>query len=125
CRDRKGDVFDQRALAQSDGEVFNSEGVLCHHAHSLCGSKASRTASPINTSRLSITAMTVKPASPSQGACRLFLPCASSSPSEGEPGGRPKPRKSSEVRVVIAPLSIKGRKVKVETSAFGSTWRRM
>ena len=44
--------------------------------------------------------MTTKPVMPSQGACRLSLPWFSSSPSEGEPGGRPKPRKSSEVRAV-------------------------
>jgi hypothetical protein len=41
--------------------------------------------------------------SPSHGACRLRLPCAISSPSEAEPGGSPKPRKSSEVSVVIEP----------------------
>ena len=41
---------------------------------------------------------------PSQGACRLALPCASISPSDGEPGGKPKPRKSSEVRIVIEPF---------------------
>ena len=65
-------------------------------------------------------AMTKKPVRPSQGACRLALPCARSSPSEGEPGGRPKPRKSSEVSVVIEPLRMKGRKVSVATMAFGS-----
>ena len=44
-----------------------------------------------------MSAMTTKPVKPSHGACRLFLPCLSSSPSDGEPGGRPKPRKSSAV----------------------------
>ena len=62
---------------------------------------------------------------PSHGACRLALPCASNSPSDGEPGGRPKPRKSSEVRVVIEPLRMNGRKVIVATVAFGRTWRTM
>ena len=68
----------------------------------------------------SMMAITKKPVRPSQGACRFALPCASSSPSEGEPGGRPKPRKSSEVSVVIEPLRMKGRKVSVATMAFGS-----
>ena len=72
-----------------------------------------------------MTARTKKAVRPSQGACRLFLPCASSSPSEGEPGGRPKPRKSSEVRVVIEPLRMNGMKVRVATMALGSTWRQM
>jgi hypothetical protein len=47
--------------------------------------------------------MVKKAVRPSQGACRLDLPWAIISPSEGEPGGMPKPRKSSEVRVVIEP----------------------
>ena len=68
---------------------------------------------------------TKKPVRPSHGAWRLFLPCARSSPSEGEPGGRPKPRKSSEVRVAIEPFRMKGMKVSVETMAFGRTCRVM
>ena len=52
----------------------------------------------------SMSETTKKPVRPSHGAWRLSLPCSSSSPSEGEPGGRPKPRKSSEVSVVIEPL---------------------
>ena len=43
-------------------------------------------------------AMLKKPVSPSHGACTLAFPCDSNSPSDGEPGGRPKPRKSSAVR---------------------------
>src|SRR6185437_1466663 len=92
---------------------------------SLRGSKASRAASPTKTRRLSMKARVKKAVRPSQGACRLFLPCASSSPSDGEPGGRPKPRKSSEVRVVIEPVRMKGMKVMVATMALGSTWRQM
>ena len=53
-------------------------------------------------------AMTKKAVSPSQGAWRLFLPCASNSPSEGDPGGNPNPKKSSEVSVVIEPFKYKG-----------------
>ena len=51
------------------------------------------------------------------------MPCARISPSDGEPGGSPKPRKSSDVNVVIEPFRMKGRNVSVATIAFGSTWR--
>ena len=87
---------------------------------SCAGSSASRTASPMKISRLSMVAITKKAVRPSHGACRLALPCASSSPSEGEPGGRPKPRKSSAVSVVIEPFRMKGMKVSVATMALGS-----
>ena len=53
------------------------------------------------------------------------MPWARSSPSEGEPGGSPKPRKSSEVSVVMLPFRMNGRKVSVATMALGSTWRYM
>ena len=53
------------------------------------------------------------------------MPWARISPSDGEPGGRPKPRKSSEVSVVMEPFRMNGRKVSVATIAFGSTWRTM
>jgi hypothetical protein len=70
-------------------------------------------------------AMVKKPVRPSQGACRLALPWARISPREAEPGGRPMPRKSSEVRMVTEPARVNGMKVMVETSALGSTWRYM
>src|SRR3546814_9849138 len=66
-----------------------------------------------------------KPVRPSQGAVMFSLPCFSSSPSDAEPAGRPKPRKSREVSAVMAPESVKGRKVMVATMALGSTWRNM
>src|SRR5690606_5107869 len=87
----------------------------------LRGSKASRTASPMNTSRLSRTPSTKKAVRPSQGAWRLALPCFSSSPSDGEPGGSPRPRKSREVRATIELLRMNGMKVRVATIALGST----
>ena len=62
---------------------------------------------------------------PSQGACRLFLPWFTNSPSEGEPGGRPKPRKSRLASTVTEPDKVNGRKVSVATSAFGRIWRHM
>ena len=87
----------------------------------LRGSNASRTASPMKISRLSMRASTRKAEMPSHGAWRLFLPCYNSSPSEAEPGGRPKPRKSRAVSVVIEPLRMNGMKVRVATMALGST----
>ena len=53
------------------------------------------------------------------------MPWASISPSDAEPGGRPKPRKSSDVSVVMEPFRMNGRKVSVATIAFGSTCRNM
>src|SRR3954447_10978550 len=70
------------------------------HLNVLRGSKASRTASPMKISSDSMIATEKKPVRPSQGACTLDLACDSISPSEGEPGGRPKPRKSSAVSVI-------------------------
>ena len=66
-----------------------------------------------------------KPVRPSHGAWRLALPCASSSPSEGEPGGRPKPRKSSAVSVIIERRQDERQEGQVATIAFGSRCRNM
>src|SRR5690606_22805898 len=111
------------ALPELDRQVADGEkGARVHsvpHWQVLRGSKASRVASPMKMSRDSISEMLANPVRPSQGARRLFWPCFSSSPSEGDPGGRPKPRKSSEVSVVIEPLRMKGRKVSVATMALG------
>src|SRR5436305_1698055 len=60
-----------------------------------------------------------------QTANRLALPCDSNSPSEGEPGGNPKPRKSSAVSVMTDEDTMKGRNVMVATMAFGSRCRNM
>src|SRR5689334_11610159 len=73
----------------------------------------------------SMTDMVKKAVKPSHGAWRLFLPCEIISPSDGEPGGKPKPRKSSEVSVAIEPERMKGRKVSVATMAFGRRCRVM
>src|SRR5579863_9570417 len=72
-------------------------------------------------SRDSITATMAKAERPSHGAERLDLPCNNNSPSDGEPGGRPSPRKSSEVSVLIDEFTTKGRKVSVATIALGRT----
>src|SRR5207253_4122767 len=96
-----------------------------HDAHSnvLRGSNASRTASPMKINNESMNATVMKPQSPSHGAWMFALPCESSSPSEGEPGGRPKPRKSSAVSVITEDDTMNGTNVMVATIAFGSRWR--
>src|SRR6185436_18851215 len=66
-----------------------------------------------------------KPAKPSHGAWMLALACDNNSPSEGETGGRPNPRKSSAVSVITDDDTMKGRKVMVATIAFGRRWRNM
>src|SRR5213078_393199 len=91
----------------------------------LRGSKASRAASPMKISSDSMIATEKKPVRPSQGACTLALACDSNSPSDAEPGGRPKPRKSSAVSVITDDDTMNGRKVIVATIGFGSRWRNM
>src|SRR3954462_4848022 len=86
----------------------------------LRGSKASRAASPTKIRSDSMIATEKKPVKPSHGACTLALPCDSNSPSDGEPGGRPKPKKSSAVSVITEDDTMKGRNVIVATIAFGS-----
>src|ERR1051325_5707359 len=73
----------------------------------------------------SMMATAKKPGKPSHGACTLALPCDSSSPSDGEPGGRPKPRKSSAVSVITDEDTMNGRNVMVATIALGNRWRNM
>src|SRR5665213_3314318 len=73
----------------------------------------------------SMIASEKKPVRPSHGACTLDLPCDSNSPSEGEPGGRPKPRKSSAVSVMTEDDRMNGRNVMVATMALGKRWRKM
>src|SRR4051795_3981355 len=71
----------------------------------------------------SMIATAKKPVKPSHGACTLALACDSNSPSEGEPGGNPKPRKSSAVKVITEDDTMNGRNVIVATMAFGNRWR--
>src|SRR5580704_10338248 len=91
----------------------------------LRGSKASRTASPMKINSDSMIATAKKPVKPSQGACTLALACDSNSPSEGEPGGKPKPRKSSAVNVITDEETMNGKNVMVATIAFGNRCRNM
>src|SRR6202041_411829 len=110
------------ALSGSDRELAHVEKRLgLAHKNVFLGSKASRTASPIKMSSESMSAVTAKAESPIQGADKLDFPCNRSSPSEGDPGGMPNPRKSSEVSVLIEELTMNGRKVSVATMAFGRT----
>src|SRR6266446_8635938 len=91
----------------------------------LRGSKASRAASPMKIKSDSMMATEKKPVKPSHGACTLALACDSISPSDGEPGGKPKPKKSSAVSVITEDDTMNGRKVMVATIAFGNRWRNM
>src|ERR1700738_3234405 len=91
----------------------------------LRGSNASRAASPMKIKSDSMIATAKNPVKPSHGACTLALACDSSSPSDGEPGGNPKPRKSSAVSVITDDDTMNGRNVMVATMAFGSRWRNM
>src|SRR3954470_6343385 len=95
------------------------------HSNVFLGSKASRTASPMKINRDSMPATVRKPEKPSQGAWMLALPCLSSSPKDAEPGGSPKPRKSSAVSVMTEDDRMNGRNVMVATMAFGKRWRNM
>src|SRR4030081_3382248 len=81
----------------------------------LRGSNASRTASPMKISNDNMMATAKKPVKPSHGAWTLALPCDSNSPSDGEPGGKPKPRKSSAGSVMTDEDTMKGRNVMVAT----------
>src|SRR6202795_3278793 len=90
------------------------------HLNVLRGSNASRTASPMKISNDSMMATAKKPVKPSHGACTLALPCDSNSLSDGEPGGKPKPRKSSAVSVINEDDTMNGRKVMAATIHFGS-----
>src|SRR5690349_5938352 len=115
-------IHGQRLAAagtEGDGKIADGEQSVCH-AKVLRGSNASRTASPTKINSDSISATVKKPVSPSQGACTLALPWDRSSPSEGEPGGRPKPRKSSAVSVMTEDDMMNGRNVIVATMAFGN-----
>src|SRR5580692_4271933 len=127
--DVERDAVDRERLApagtEGDREVFDREAEIVAHLNVFRGSKASRTASPMKIKSDSISATVKKPVRPSHGACTFDLACDSNSPSEGEPGGRPKPRKSSAVSVMTDDDMMKGRNVIVATMAFGSRWRNM
>src|SRR4029079_5551027 len=128
--DIKRDPIDGQKLAgaapEGDRQVADGQqGLVRAHRKVFLGSNASRTASPMKISSESMIAMLKNPVSPSHGACTLAFPCASNSPSEGDPGGRPKPRKSSAVNVITDEDRINGRNVMVATMAFGSRCRKI
>ena len=86
--DVEADIAHRLGRAEADGKIADRQQGRAHRKV-FRGSKASRIASPTKTSRVIISAMVKKPVRPSHGAWGLFLPWASSSPSEGDPGGRP------------------------------------
>src|ERR1700694_5778054 len=104
----------------TDFEPRLVDGIHAAYLNVLRGSNASRTASPMKISSDSMMATAKNPVKPSHGAWTLALPCDSNSPSDGEPGGNPKPRKSSAVSVITDEDTMNGRNVMVATMAFGS-----
>src|SRR3984957_8446246 len=114
----------ERSRTSSRGWLMASMA-LDPYRNDLRGSNASRTASPMKIKSDSMMATAKKPVKPSHGAWTLALPCDSSSPSEGEPGGNPKPRKSSAVSVITEEETMNGRNVMVATMAFGRKCRNM
>src|SRR4030095_7800576 len=115
------DILRHHSAAERDRQVLDLEQRRPGIAHTVVfrGSNASRTPSPMKINRVRSAPMTKNPVKASHGACKFSLPCCSNSPSEGEPGGSPSPRKSSAVNVVTDPLSVNGRKVSVATTALG------
>src|SRR6202047_2537565 len=105
--------------------LYQVETLPQFYLNVLRGSNASRTASPMKINSDSMIATAKKPVKPSHGAWTLALPCDSNSPSEGEPGGKPKPRKSSAVSVITDEDTMNGRNVMVANMAFGSRCRNM
>ena len=77
----EGDVIHCDGLAKSDGQVLDVQDI--RHLNVFRGSKASRTPSKTKTSSESMMVMVKKAENASQGACRLFLACKASSPSDG------------------------------------------
>src|SRR5882672_9890463 len=67
------------AAAEGDREIADLEQGGLAHTGTLRGLKASRTASPMNTSNDSMSAMEKKAVKAIHGALRLFLPCSTSS----------------------------------------------
>src|SRR5215470_6092935 len=132
--DVEGDAIDRERLArplpEGGGQLLDLEQPVVGRFHPsypkvLRGSNASRTASPMKMSSESMVATVKNPEMPSHGAWMLALPCESISPSDGEPGGRPKPRKSSAVSVITEEERMNGKNVMVATMALGKRWRNM
>src|SRR3982074_484756 len=99
-RDRGAAGLMKRHRQVADVEQRLVAGIHAAHLKVLRGSNASRTASPMKISSDSMMATAKNPVKPSHGAWTLALPCDSNSPSEGEPGGNPKPRKCSGGRAL-------------------------
>src|SRR5258706_10163976 len=122
-RDAAGLMKRHRQIADVEQGLVG--GVHAAYLNVLRGSNASRTASPMKINSDNRMATAKKPVKPSHGAWTLALPCDSNSPSDGEPGGSPKPRKSSAVSVITECDTMNGRNVIVAIIAFGNRWRNM
>src|SRR5262249_7953821 len=98
-----------RTAPEGAGQIADGAEGLVHRATVFFGSTASRTASPMKISSVSMMAVTANAVMPSQGDCGLALPCRRISPREGDPGGNPKPRKSRLAKALTEPARVNGK----------------
>src|SRR5665647_3739090 len=99
--DKRGGKFRRQAALRRNSPLGGQRSTRSDkrggHFSAFRGSSASRKASPMKVSSSKVSTSTQKVASEIHQASMLFLPCDSSSPSDGVPGGTPRPRKSSAV----------------------------
>ena len=81
---------------------------------------ASRKPSPIKSREIKIIESVKNIVKPIQTASRLFFASLNNSPRDGEPTGRPKPKKSKLERATIEPATKNGNVEIVEIIAFGN-----
>src|SRR5262249_16115278 len=110
-----------RTAPEGDVQIADGEEGFVHRANVFFGSTASRTASPMKISSVSMTAVTANAVMPSHGHSGLPLPCRRIPPREGDPGGNSKPRKSRLAKALTEPARVNGKNVSVATVAFGMT----
>src|SRR5262249_12386823 len=94
--DLEVDAMHDLLAAECDAKPLDVEKRLRHRS-AFRGSRASRKASPMKVSSISVTTSTPKVESEIHHASMFALPWFRSSPSDGVPGGTPSPRKSREV----------------------------
>ena len=88
-RDAEIDAVHDLLVAEGDAQLADVEQLF--HVLAFRGSSASRSASPMNVSSSRVTISTANVESEIHQASRLALPWFSNSPSEGVPGGTPRP----------------------------------
>ncbi len=83
------------------------------------GSNASLIASPINVTIVRITTIQITTDETIQSEPKLSVPSCRSCPQDGVGAGRPKPRKSSAVKLVMPLAMENGMKVTIVEILFG------